>query len=128
MKLLCRVARASARLIVGGALLVGLAGCTAPRVDWSTRVGTYTYDQAVTDYGPPDKEAVLSDGSKVTEWLTRRGWNGGFVSVYGYPYAHPRYRGQLGATTYYEPGAPDYWLRLKFDAEGKLLEWRKVVR
>ena len=46
--------------IVFAALL--LAGCVTPKIDWAARVGNYTYDQAVMDFGPPDKSAKLSDG------------------------------------------------------------------
>src|ERR1051326_6443412 len=49
------------------------AGCqTAPKIDWDSRVGTHTYDQAVSDLGPPDKSAKLSDGKTVAEWISRR--------------------------------------------------------
>src|SRR2546427_9810937 len=51
-----------------------LTGCATPRVDWASRVGNYTYDQVIVDYGPPDKYAKLSDGTAVAEWLTRRGY------------------------------------------------------
>ncbi len=35
-----------------------LAGCmTTPPVDWNTRIGNYTYAQAVTELGPPAREA-----------------------------------------------------------------------
>jgi len=34
-----------------------LAGCVTQKIDWSARVGNYTYDQAVMELGPPDKSA-----------------------------------------------------------------------
>src|SRR5437879_3047621 len=84
------------RLIVKRLACVGLplallglvpAGCqTAPKVDWNSRVGAYTYDQAVSDLGPPDKSAKLSDGKTVAEWVTRSsgGMSFGFgTGVYG---------------------------------------------
>ena len=52
--------------------LVLLVGC-ATRTDWNARVGSYTYDDAVKELGPPDKAATTSDGSTVAEWLTARG-------------------------------------------------------
>jgi hypothetical protein len=45
-----------------------LAGCATP-INWQARVGVYTYDQAVTDYGPPMAFATLSDHSTVTYFL-----------------------------------------------------------
>jgi hypothetical protein len=35
-----------------------IAGCqTTKPVDWNSRIGNYTFDQAVTELGPPDKQA-----------------------------------------------------------------------
>ena len=51
-----------------------LAGCATQRVDWAARVGHYTYDQAVAEMGPPDKQAKLADGTTVGEWLVNRGY------------------------------------------------------
>jgi hypothetical protein len=55
-------------------------GCkTTPKVDWNSRVGVYTYDQAVTELGPPDKQAKLDDGKTVAEWITHH--SGGGLSI-----------------------------------------------
>jgi len=97
-----------------------LAGCATHRVDWSTRVGHYTYDQAVMDYGPPDKQAHLTDGRLVAEWISRYS-NGSSVAVgtgfYGYP-------GSVGfvqtTPTYYESK-----LRLTFTTNNVLAAWTK---
>ena len=64
-------------LLLAGVLL---AGCAATKkIDWGSRVGNYTFDQAVIDLGPPDKQAKLSDGSTVAEWRTSRGQTYAFV-------------------------------------------------
>jgi hypothetical protein len=115
------------------ACLLGLAivssSCASSKTDWNSRLGSYTFDQAVVELGPPDKEAMLSDGSKVAEWLTRRGERGAFVSSYA-PYPARPYRGYYGAGwgTYYDPGSPDYWIRLTFDPEKRLQQWKKLSR
>ena len=102
-----------------------LAGCASPKIDWNRRVGVYNYDQAVAELGPPDKQARLSDGSTVAEWLTRRGYSGGsvgFMYGYGYPYYyHPWYH-------YYDPPSPDYFIRLTFGPDAKLEAYKRVVR
>ena len=54
------------------ALIFLFAACATNKVDWETRVGNYTYDQAIVELGPPDKMAMLSDQSKVAEWYTTR--------------------------------------------------------
>lgn len=107
----------------GFLLLLLLAGCTTrPTIDWSGRMGSYTYDQAVIDYGPPDKSAQLSDKSMVVEWLTRPGGYDVHSHGYGYyghpyrPYGYPGY----AAGPYDVSRSPDRFLRLVFDPEGRL--------
>ena len=107
-------------------LWVWLIGCASTKIDWNSRIGNYTYDQAVVELGPPDKSAKLSDGSIVAEWMTRRGYSGGSVGVMygsGYPYYHyhPWYH-------FYEPPSPDYFIRLTFGPDGKLQAYKRVVR
>jgi hypothetical protein len=102
-----------------------LAGCVTPRINWAARVGNYTCDQAVMDFGPPDKYAKLSDGSAVAEWLTQRGQ----VVVMPEPYFVPPgcYFGPL-TPMYSETYLPARFLRLTFDANGKLKTWKEFVR
>jgi hypothetical protein len=100
-----------------------LWGCATAKVDWEARLGTYTHDQAILDYGPPDRSATLTDGSKVDEWLLHRGYTRGAISTvggshYGAPWIHH----------YAEPPSPDQVLRLTFSPEGKLKAWRKVLK
>src|ERR1700690_3094488 len=60
-------------LVVFTLVVSFLIGCkSTPPIDWNSRIGTYTYDQAVTDLGPPDKQAKLDDGKTVAEWITHR--------------------------------------------------------
>lgn len=101
-------------------------GCaTRPKINWAERVGTYTYDQAVGEFGPPGKLATLSDGSKVAEWMTQRG----YASVDYVPYYvhHHRYWSGYYATPVVSR-QPDVFLRLSFDPAGRLSAWRKVVQ
>ena len=105
-----------------------LSNCaTRPKIDWSSRIGSYTYDQAVTDMGPPEKSAQLSDGTLVTEWLTHRGYpiitQQGYHRPGGYyPYCPP------WDPYYYVHYTPDYFLRLTFESDGQLKAWKKVIR
>lgn len=110
------------------------AGCTTrPGMDWNDRVGSYTFDQAVMEMGPPDKSATLSDGSKVTEWLTRRGDYGVHSFGYGYGYHGRPYRPYGFYSGFaYGPSEvsrfPDRYIRLVFDPEGKLKAWKDISR
>ena len=104
------------------------AGCqTIPKIDWAARVGAYSYDQAVRDFGPPNRSAKLTDGSTVAEWITQRSYSRTYMSpgfagfMYGYPYGGP---GPLLLDTY----SPEYVLRLTFGPDGQLAAWKKVVK
>jgi hypothetical protein len=111
-------------LLAAGLLWLLLAGCTTQKIDWESRVGHYTYDQAILEFGPPDKQAKLGDGSTVAEWLTRRGY------VYTSPafgYAPWSYYGPYHPV-YVDTYTPDYFMRLTFDPAGTLRSWRRFAR
>ena len=100
------------------------AGCaTAPKIDWQARVGVYTYDQAVMDFGPPDKIAKLADGTSVADWVTERGYI--YTTSDYYPFYTPGY---IVPTTTYVNRVPDTFLRLSFSADGKLKTWKRFYR
>jgi len=98
------------------------AGCeTAPPVNWDSRVGIYTYDQAVKDFGPPDRQAKLTDGQTVAKWIVRPYNNGANYNVgMGY-YGNAGY----GAGQKFGPGYPDNALQLTFGTDGKLTAWSR---
>lgn len=101
------------------------AGCaTTPKINWQARVGIYTYDEAVKDFGPPDKFAKLSDGSTVAEWVTRRGEIIQTPEPYFYSpgYFGPAWPGY--SQTYF----PARFLRLTFGADGKLVTEREFSK
>lgn len=102
-----------------GLLTLFATGCTTPpKIDWDARVGGYTFDAAVKELGPPDKSATLTEGTKVAEWLTARGWST--------PTYHSFPDGRVIRT---DTGhGPDHWLRLTFTPEGKLTTWKRVWR
>jgi hypothetical protein len=108
-------------------LLVILTGCaTTPRIDWSGRIGNYTYEQAILEFGPPDKHATLTDGTVVAEWLTRRG----YVYSYAPAYRHyPWYYGPIYQPSYIDTySSPDSFLRLIFFPDGRLQDYRQFSR
>ncbi|MCL4177279.1 MAG: hypothetical protein KJ072_05990 [Verrucomicrobia bacterium] len=123
------------RRVIGlGAMLVLVVlwtGCVSTKIDWNSRLGIYTYDQAVVELGPPDKSATLSDGTRVAEWLTRSGSAGGYSDMYYYggPRPYPYWRGHYYPPVYhYDPPTPAYFIRLIFGADGRLTDWRRVAR
>ncbi len=113
------------KLFMGRAMLILVAvsivaGCATHRINWNSRVGHYTIDQAITDFGPPDKEATLTDGRRVAEWITRYSGGGTVVvgtGFYGYP-------GGAGIVQ----TSPNYYeskLRLTFGTNNVLSAWAK---
>jgi hypothetical protein len=111
-------------LAVCAGVLAG--GCSTGKVNWGCRVGSYTFDQAVLELGPPDKQATLTDGTRVADWMTR---SGGVRRVaVGGPYGYGPYGYSALHPAYVEHQVPDTFLRLIFDPEGNLREWKKLAR
>jgi len=99
------------------------AGCVT-RIDWQARVGTYSYDQAIIELGPPGKSAKLTDGTVVADWMTQRSQV--FIVNNGpyYPYGEV---GPVGPAIT-SVNTPAYFLRLTFDPAGKLKSWKNYAR
>ncbi len=98
--------------------LLATACVTPPTIDWAARVGSQTFDATVKELGPPDKTAVLTDGTRVSEWLAVRGTSN--ANYHSFPDGRVlRTEGTRG---------PDRWLQLTFAADGKLKEWKRVWR
>jgi hypothetical protein len=102
------------------AILV-VAGCATP-INWQARVGVYTYDQAVMDYGPPMAQATLSDHSIVAEWMVQRG------AVVSTPAPYFYGPGYWGPAYYYPTYFPARFLRLQFAPGGKLKAWKEYSK
>lgn len=93
------------------------SACTMPpKIDWDARVGSYTFDAAVKDMGPPNKSATLSDGTRVAEWLAERG--------YSTPIYHSFPDGRVIRTDGVR--GPDGWLQLTFAPDARLKGWKRV--
>ena len=103
-----------------------LTGCkSTPKVDWNTRVGNYTFDQAVVDLGPPDKTAVLSNGEKVSEWIMGQRQNSSVTIGTGF-FGGSRHSGVgLGVGQTIGGGYSDRVLRLTFSPDNVLASWSK---
>ncbi len=98
-----------------------LAGCaTTKPIDWNSRVGKYTYGQAVTELGQPDRQARLSDGKVVYKWFAQ-------------PPVSPTlntgmsYYGSTGfaAGQNVSSGPNNWYLQLTFGTNGVLSDWSK---
>jgi hypothetical protein len=99
-----------------------LAGCaTTPPIDWNSRVGHYTYAQAVTEFGPPDRQARLSDDKVMYKWFVQPPvgprFNSG-MSYYG--------NNGFGAGQTPGSGINSQMLQLTFDTNGTLIAWSRT--
>ncbi len=108
------------RLCVPTLLVVGLLmGCSTASVNWDKRVGVYSWQDALTELGPPARVADLAGGVKAAEWITPR--------TTGLPTAastHSSLRAaSIDASPNYGNTAPDKVLRLSFTPDGKLIDW-----
>ena len=98
-----------------------VSSCASTKVDWPGRVGNFTYDQAITELGPPDKQATLSDGRTVATWIT--GYTGG-TSI-GFGVGSYGSHSAVGVGHSVGSGGREKILQLTFDRDGKLTEWAK---
>jgi len=112
----------AARFLLPAVLLFAIAvatGCKTTTVDWNSRVGSYTYDSAVAEMGPPDKQSKLKDGKSAYQWITLHGSNGfssggSLNNNYGMGVGQP-------ITQSYK----DHVLELTFGPDGKLVSWAR---
>jgi hypothetical protein len=94
-------------------------GCaTAPPVDWDSRVGNYTYTQAINELGPPNRQAHLSNGAMELKWFLQPG--GGIGTQ------NNNLNNGFGVGQNMNPTAiSDRYLELTFDNKGVLSAWSK---
>ncbi len=116
-----------ARLASGllAVLVLVTAGCAStPKPDWNQRVGSYTYDEAVRELGPPVGSTRLQDGSIVAEWFLKYGsqMSFGFGTGVGGP------MGGVGVGHSVTTPPKGHYLRLIFGPDGKLQHWEKFER
>jgi hypothetical protein len=97
-------------------------GCaTTKPVDWNSRVGHYTYNQAVSEFGLPNRQTKLSDGKVVSKWFVQPPGNPRFnsgMSYYGSNHG-------LGAGQTIGTSRNDQMLQLTFGTNGTLIDWSK---
>lgn len=103
-----------------------MVGCkTTPPVDWQARVGSYTYDQAVTDLGPPDSQAKLTDGQTVAKWVTHRNGGAGLSIGTGFLSGGGGSAVGVGMSQSVGSGSRDRTLTLTFGTNNVLSAWSK---
>ncbi len=108
------------RLMALGALvllLLGSSGCKSKpsTIKWDQRVGFYTYEMAVDEFGRPATQAKLGDDTLVCQWLIRNRSSKTYKILYG---------------SWMDDGHEqmDEFLTLSFGTEGKLRAWKTVYK
>jgi hypothetical protein len=101
-----------------------ITGCaTAPPVDWDSRVGHYTYAQAVKEFGPPNRKARLSNGTTEFKWFQPNSGANPASGSAGFGPGTPYNNMNNGVGT--GPAFDNRYLELTFDANGVLTAWSK---
>jgi hypothetical protein len=111
-------------LLVAAAVSVGCASSSGRK--WDPLIGHYRYDEAVKEYGPPDRKETTTDGTLVAEWTLVRGMiysTPGFVVGGGWGGGWRRPWGWGGVADVHS--TPDSLLRLQFGPDGQLQSWKK---
>jgi hypothetical protein len=109
-------------LVVLSLTVVWLAGCaTMQSVDWNSRVGRYTYNQAVNELGPPDQQIPSADNKVTAKWIIQRVTGPSYSVGTGY------FGNNTGfaASHNFGPGSNTRFLQLTFGADGVLTAWSK---
>ena len=105
-----------------------MTGCETDKsstvVNWDSRVGNYTFDQATAELGTPGRTEKLDDGGKRVEWLTRKNAKSPITQSIGSGYQAGGLDESVGQNVALRPS--DEYLLLTFDAGGKLVKWSKV--
>jgi hypothetical protein len=113
-------------LAASGLILLFLSGCAGrPAVDWNSRIGVYTFDQAVLELGPPDRSSELSDGTRVAEWISYRPARGAVTFGMGTGFHRRHTAVGVGHTVGVPIRGADI-LRLTFAPDGRLIAWNRV--
>jgi len=98
---------------------------TVENVDWGSRIETYTYQEALAELGQPDVIGQSTEGM-IAEWVLQR--SPGFSLGFGFGsggYGHHSASGAGVGASVSPPPSGEY-LHLRFDKDGKLVEWTKV--
>jgi hypothetical protein len=96
-----------------------------PGIDWNSRIGSYTYEEAVNEIGKPDLVADSNDG-RVADWILKRSPNVSFGFGVGTGFGGPHVGTGVGVGTTVSPPPHGEYLRLTFDPQNRLKAWSHI--
>ena len=102
-----------------------LSRSEAAKVDWGSRIGKYSYDQAVADLGQPATFGESSEG-RWGEWTLKRSPQMSFGFGVGTSTHGSRGGVGVGAGSTVTPPPSGLYLHLDFGPDSQLKGWRKV--
>jgi uncharacterized membrane protein YgcG len=120
----------SARPFIIVLILLAGACASSPKInisdaEWKGRIGTYTYEQALAELGPPNVVAESNEG-RTAEWVISQSP----ATSFSFGFGRGSYGGGtstgVGAGTTISPPPGGESLRLRFDKNGNLAEWSKA--
>ena len=122
--------RKSPLIVIVLAVMPLLFGCAShpkidPNINWSGRIGNYTFDQALAELGPPAVVAESNEG-RFADWVLKRSPQMSFgFGVGGGSYGSHVGTG-VGVGTTVSPPPHGEYLHLDFGPDGYLRAWSKV--
>ena len=113
-----------AGLLLAVLVMFNLGCASTPKPDWNSRIGNYTFDDAVRELGPPVSSTKLQDGTTVAEWFLKYG------AQMSFGFGTSTYGGGAGVVVGQSitPPPKAHYLRLIFGPDGKLQSWEKFQR
>lgn len=129
MKVLRRLQRVILAIVLFTATTFLFSNCSSkPKVDWNTRIGNFTYDQAVLELGPPAAYTKLDDGTVVADWFLKYGSSFSFGVGTGFYGGGGGSGAGVGVGQSVSTTPAGHYLRLTFGPDGKLRQWEKVKK
>jgi len=111
--------------------MLAVAGCASGRmktvnaIDWASRVGHYTYEEAVAELGKPTRESLSGEGRRA-EWMLKQSPRVSFgVGMGTGSYGHGGGT-SVGVGTSVSPPPSGEYLVLEFEEAGPLRRWERV--
>src|SRR5580765_4390536 len=106
------------------------AGCAShskanANVDWNSRIGSYSYEQAIAELGHPDG-VVQSNTGTSADWILKRSPQMSFGFGVGSSVGGPHGGTGVGVGTSVTPLPHGEYLHLTFGPDGKLTSWSKI--
>jgi hypothetical protein len=90
------------------------------KIDWNSRIGSYSFDDMVSDYGQPWKDHTEPDGTRIAVWpaVLEKNSEWEFHTHHGHA--------EIDRVTLEKPNVyyqAFYWMT--FDSRGLLQSWEK---